>query len=165
MKRITILLFLLLLQPAVWAEGKGEAGDVERGIAHFNTGFYQLTPKHRTAEAAREYALALREFKGAIAADPQNEAAYRHLARLYEVQHRPAEAAAAYKRVIALNPGDVDVYLSAALALVESRQYDEAVATLRAAQGYTDDRGALQKIDGYIRKIETRRSGEVSHAK
>ena len=155
MKRITILLFLLLLQPAVWAEGKGEAGDVERGIAHFNTGFYQLTPKHRTAEAAREYALALREFK----------AAYRHLARLYEVQHRPAEAAAAYKRVIALNPGDVDVYLSAALALVESRQYDEAVATLRAAQGYTDDRGALQKIDGYIRKIETRRSGEVSHAK
>jgi tetratricopeptide (TPR) repeat protein len=165
MKRIGLLvLFLLLLQPAVWAEGHAERSDVEQGRAHFETGFYRLTPKHRAAEAAREYALAIRAFKQAIAADPENEAAYRHLARVYEVQHRPAEAAAAYQKVIALNPGDVDVYLFASLALVESRQYDEAIETLQRARGYTDDTTALRKIDGYIMKIEKRRT-EVSDAK
>jgi tetratricopeptide (TPR) repeat protein len=159
---ISLLLFLLL---PLMAAGTGEPGDVERGKAHFETGFYRLTPEHRAAEAAREYALAVQAFKRAIAADPENEAAFRALARVYEVQQRPAEAAAAYKKVIALNPGDVDVYLFAALALAESRQYTEAIETLRAAKGYTGEEGALKKIDGYILKIETHMKEEVSHAK
>jgi tetratricopeptide (TPR) repeat protein len=164
MKSAVLMLFLLLLQPAAVAAGKAEAGDVERGRAHFEAGFYRLTPKHRAAEAAREYALAVRSFRQAIAADPENEAAYRHLARVYAVQRRPAEAAAAYKKVIALNPGDVDVYLFAALYLAESQRYGEAIKILWSAKGYTEDKAALRKIDGYIGKIEKRRV-EVPGAK
>lgn len=163
---INIVLCFILLQSAVWAEEKEKMDYVERGKAYFDTGFYHLTTKHRQVEAAQQYALAVREFKKAIAANPDDEVAYRHLARVYVVQHRPAEAAAAYQKVIALNPGDVTTYVPAALALVEMQQYDKAIKTLQAAKGYTDDKAALLKIDSYIAKIEAYQNGkEVSDVK
>ena len=165
-KFITIVFLLLVLQPAIFAEEKEKADHVEQGKAHFKSAFYQLTPKHRKEEAAKQYALAIREFKKAIAANPDNEAAYRHLARLYMVQERSAEAAVAYQKVIALNPVDGDVYLRAASALYQSEQYREAIKTLQAAKGLTDDKFVLAKIDEYIATIEGRISaGEVSDAK
>ena len=163
---INIVLCLILLQSAVWAEEKEKMDYVERGKAYFDTGFYQLTPKHRQVEAAQQYVLEIRELKKAIAANPDDEAAYRHLARVYVVQHHPAEAAAAYQKVIALNPRDIDTYVLAALALVEMQQYDKAIKMLQAAKGYTDDKTALLKIDSYIAKIEAQQNGkEVSDVK
>jgi len=165
-KIITIVSLLILLQPAVFAEEKEKTNHVERGKSHFKSGFYQLTPKHRKAEAEQQYVQAIQEFKKAIAANPNDELAHRHLARVYAVQKKPAEAAAAYQKVIALNPGDVDTYVLAALYLAESQQYDKAVKTLQDAKGYTEDKAALLKIDSYIVKIEVYRSGkEVSNVK
>lgn len=165
-KIITMVFLLILLQVAIFAEEKEKADHVERGKIHFKSGFYQLTPKHRQVEAKEQYVLAIREFKRAIAVNPDNEAAYRHLARVYAVQKKPAEAAVAYQKVIELNPSDVDTYVLAALALVESHQYDQAVKTLQTAKGYTEDKSALLKIDSYIAKIEAHRNGkEVSNVK
>lgn len=165
-KIITIVFLLILLQPAIFAEEKEKTDHVERGKAHFKSGFYQLTPKHRQAEAAEQYVQAIKEFKQAIAVNPDDEAAYRSLARVYAVQEKPAEAAAAYLKVTELNPQDVDVYVLAALGLVESKQYDKAVKTLQAAKGYTEDKAALLKLDGYIAKIEAHRNAkEVSNVK
>jgi len=82
------------------------------------------------------------------------------------VQKKPAEAAAAYLKVTELNPQDVDIYVLAALGLVESKQYDKAVKTLQMAKGYTEDKAALSKLDDYIAKIEAHRNGkEVSNVK
>jgi tetratricopeptide (TPR) repeat protein len=165
-KIITIVFLLILLQPVIFAEEKERTDHLEKGKAHFKSGFYQLTPKHRQGEAEQQYAQAVREFKQAIAANPDNEAAYRQLARVYAVQKKPAEAAAAYQKVIELNPSDIDTYVLASLALVESHQYDHAVKTLQAAKGYTEDKEALLKIDAYIEKIRVHRNSKgVSNVK
>ena len=165
-KIITIVSLLILLQPAVFGGEKEKTDHVEQGKAYFKSGFYQLTPKHRQAEAEQQYVQAIKEFKQAIAANPDDEAAHRHLARVYAVQKKPAKAAAAYQKVIALNPGDVDTYVLAALYLVESQQYDKAVKALQDAKGYTEDKAALLKIDSYIAKIEAHRKGKgVSNVK
>ncbi len=167
MKKIITIVFLLIwLPPVMCAEEKEKVDHVERGKAYFKSGFYQLTPKHRQIEAKEQYIQAVKELKQAIAANPDDEVAYRYLARVYAVQKKPAEAATAYQKVIALNPWDVDTYVLAALALVESQQYNRAVKTLQAAKEYTDDNMVLLKIDGYIAKIEGyRNSKEVSDVK
>jgi len=167
MKRIiTIVFLLILLQPAIFAEEKEKTNHLEKGKAHFKSGFYQLAPKHRQPEAEQQYVQAIKEFKQAIVTNPDDEAAYRNLARVYAVQKKPAEAAAAYLKVTELNPQDVDAYVLAALGLVESKQYDKAVKTLQSAKGYTEDKAALSKLDGYIAKIEAHRNGkEVSNVK
>jgi len=167
MKKIIAIGFLLiLLQAAISAGEKENTDHVERGKSHFKSGFYQLTPKHRQAEAEQQYVQAVQEFKKAITANPEDEAAYRNLARVYAVQKKPAEAAAAYLKVTELNPQDVDIYVLAALGLVESKQYDKAVKTLQTAKGYTEDKAALLKLDDYIAKIEAHRNGkEVSNVK
>ncbi len=165
-KIITIMSLLILLQSTIFADEKEKTDHIERGKDHFKSGFYQLTPQHRKAESEQQYVQAVKEFKKAIAANPNDEAAHRYLARVYAVQKKPAEAAAAYQKVITLNPGDVDTYVLAALYLVESQQYEKAVKTLQAAKAHTEDKTALLKIDSYIAKIEAYRSGkEVSNVK
>lgn len=162
-KIIRIMLLLILMQPAVFAE---EADHLAEGKAHFENGFYQLTPKHLQAKAAREYALAIREFNKAIVADPENVSAYRYLARVYSVQKNHAKAAEAYLKVITLDPKDINTYVLAALELIESQQLDKAIRTLQSAKELTDDKAVLQKLDSYIVKTEDfRNSKEVSDVK
>lgn len=163
MKNVIKIIFLLLLcQPEIYAD----TDYIEQGKAHFKSGFYHLTPKQHLSEAKLQYVQAIKEFKQAIEVDPNNETAYRYLARIYAIQQRPAEAAEAYQKVITLNPWDVDTYVLAALALFESKQYDSAVKTLQVAKEYTGDKVIHLKIDSYISKIELHGSAkEVLNAK
>lgn len=164
-KRVMIIL-VLLLQTASFAEEKEKVDHIQMGISYFKSGFYKWTPKHRQSEAEQAYAKAIQEFKQAIAANPDDASAYRNLARVYSVQKKPKKAAAAYLDALSLDPWDVDTYVLAALALIESQQYSKAIQTLQTAKGYTDDKVILQKIDDYIMKIGTYRNNkEVSDAK
>ena len=153
-KIIKTISFFIFLQQTMYADTKVETDYVEQGKAYFKKGFYQLTPKNRQAEAAQQYIQAVQKFKQAIAVNPDDEAAYRHLARVYAVHKKPEKAAAAYQKVIELNPWDVDTYVFAALALFESQQYEKAIKILQTAKDYTTDNAVRLKIDNYIEKIE-----------
>ncbi len=142
--------------------GVGEADyHNNRGMEYFKKGFYEHAPRHQDAEAERNYGLAVTEFKAAIAENPASSDAHRNLARLYYVRKNFAGAAAEYKKVSELSPGDVDAYVNHALACIELSRLDEAVRSLEQAKDQTFDPKALEILDSYIAKVRDLQTKEV----
>jgi tetratricopeptide (TPR) repeat protein len=133
-----------------------------RGVAHFERGFYEFLPKNRAAEAAAEFASAIREFKSALELDPSQAETHRALARVYRVQEKYLLAAEQYQKVTELNPLDIDAYVLAAEALAEAGRYEESGLMLQKAKTRTADPGALRALDGYLQKLSEagRESGQ-----
>jgi len=125
----------------------------KKGLSYFNEGFYKLTPKGRSDEAAQNYNLAIIEFKKAIAINDSYLEAHLNLARVYEVQKNFRLAATEYEKAIQLNPGDIDLYVKLALTLVELNQFNQAIETLQRAKSFTTDKEIINKLNGYIEKI------------
>lgn len=133
----------------------------QQGLAYFQKGFYEHAPKSQAAEAERNYGLAVREFKAAIAQDAAYAEAHRNLARVYFVQKNFAGAAQEYRRVTELASHDLDAYVNLALALLELNRTDQAIQALEEAKTHTAEPGVLQTLDGYIAKVRDHQGKEV----
>lgn len=158
------LLLAFFAVPGAFCQGKdvGEQGyHNERGIEYFKKGFYDHAPKDQTAEAERNYGLAISEFKAAIARNSSNIEAHRNLARVYYVQKNFASAAREYKKVTELDPDDLDAYVNLALAFIELKRLDEAIQALESAKGRTSDPKTLNTLDTYITKVRVHQAEEV----
>jgi tetratricopeptide (TPR) repeat protein len=159
----TVILVLLSLTGAFCQDtGTGEAGfHNQQGMEYFKKGFYDHAPKNQAGEAERNYGLAVKEFKSAIAGDFSNAEAHRNLARVYYVQKNFAGAAEEYQRVAELAPNDLDAYVNLALALIELKRPEEAIQALEDAKGQTSDSKALETLDSYIAKVRGYSGKEV----
>jgi tetratricopeptide (TPR) repeat protein len=134
-------------------ETKPQVSPHERGVAHFERGFYEFLPKSRAIEAAGEFDLAVREFKHALELDPTRAQTHRALARVYRIQERYLLAAEHYERVTELSPHDIDAYVFAADALAEAGRLEDAGHMLQRAKTMTVDPGALKSLDGLLEKL------------
>jgi tetratricopeptide (TPR) repeat protein len=142
--------------------GEGDAGHHNRqGLVYFKKGFYDHAPKKQSAEAERNYGLAVKEFRAAIAREPSLTDAHRNLARVFYVQKNFSGAAEEYRRVTQLAPGDLDSYVNLALALIDLKRPDEAIKALEAAKGRTSDPRELDKLDNYISKVRAHQKNEA----
>ena len=159
----TLILVFLSWSGAFCQElGAGEAGYHNmQGMEHFKKGFYEHAPKNQTAEAERNYGLAVKEFQTAISRDSSYTDAHRNLARVYYVQKNFHKAAEEYQRVTELAPSDLDAYVNLALALIELKRPDEAIQALENAKGQTSDPKALETLDSYIAKVRAYQGKEV----
>ena len=155
------ILSLVISASIVNAQGKsdsaGEGYYLQKGVEYYNKGFYEFTPKGQQEEARQNYDLAVSEFKKAISINPGSEEAHRNLARVFYVQKNFAEAAKEYKKVTQLNPYDIDAHVVLALALTKMNKFDEAIAQLQNAKTRTTDEKILEKLNGYIQKLEANR--------
>ena len=131
---------------------------IARGRVYFEEAYYRLIPSRRESQAAERFSEAIIEFEKAILANPENQLAYRMLARVFHVQGRYAEAAEAYRQLSALNPSDIDVYVRTALVLSYLHRFGESIDALRTAKTRTTDYRVIERLDGYIRKLENARS-------
>jgi tetratricopeptide (TPR) repeat protein len=171
LKRMLIMVSMLLvfvapaIIPCLYAGC--EAGEVAKdreevfhnrqGLDYFKKGFYELTPKSRSQEAAQYYELAVLEFKKAIVVNDEYVEAHRNLARVYYVQKRFGKAREEYKKATLLDPYDIDSYVNLALTSVQMENYDEAIAQLESAKNWTEDETVVDKLNEYIRKLEQER--------
>lgn len=136
---------------------KEEVSHNKKGLDYFKKGFYELTPKNRTQEAARYYELAILELKKAIAINDKYVEAHRNLARVYYVQKKFGESAEEYKKVTLLDPYDIDTHVNLALAYAQMGNYDQAIERLEIAKNWTEDEAIIQKLNGYIEKLKQER--------
>jgi tetratricopeptide (TPR) repeat protein len=145
----------------VGAQGKNDSASggnyIQKGLEYYKKGFYEFAPKGQEEEARLNYDLAVSEFQKAISINPSSKEAHRNLARVYYVQKNFEEAAKEYKKVTQLDPYDIDSHVVLALALTKLHKYDEAIAQLQAAKTWTTDKSILEKLNGYIQKIEENR--------
>jgi tetratricopeptide (TPR) repeat protein len=164
-RKLLVLLFL-----AVWVASLGalpaaavqkdpggqareQATHLQRGRANFEKGFYEFLPKGRKSEAEQAFAAAIREFKLALADDPNSIDAHRGIARIYTVRGNHVEAAKHYRRLTELDPFDLDSYAQAAVALAELGRFAEARTELEKAKGRTVDPSSLAMLDGFLQKL------------
>jgi len=126
---------------------------LQRGLAGFERGFYELLPKGRKAEAGAAFAAAAQELELALESEPGNAQAHRALARIHTVCNEPLAAAEHYRRLTEIDPFDLDSYVLAALALGEAGRFGEARTELERAKGRTADVRALAHLDGYLAKL------------
>jgi tetratricopeptide (TPR) repeat protein len=134
--------------------GKDERYYNESGMSYFNKGYYKLMPQNNKDEASHNFKLAIKEFEKAIAINKNNVQAHRNLARTYYVQKEYLKAAEQYIRVTDLDPSDIDTYIITALAYTKIQRYAEAKEQLKIARTFTSDETVIDKLNGYIEKIE-----------
>ena len=125
----------------------------DRGLAHFERGFYEYLPRGRAAEAAGEFDLAVREFKLALEMDPARVETHRALARVYRLEEKYLLSAEHYQKVTELTPHDIDAYVLAADALTEAGRLEDAGLALQRAKTRTADPKALQTLDRLLEKL------------
>lgn len=140
--------------PSVPAKDQAaQASHRERGLASFETGFYDLLPKGRRAEAEAAFAVAVRELSQAVADDPGDRDAHLALGRVYTLRNDHLRAAAHYRRLTEIDPYDVDAYALAASALAEAGRFAEARTELERAKGRSSDPRTTALLDGYLAKL------------
>jgi Tfp pilus assembly protein PilF len=127
---------------------------LQRGLAGFERGFYELLPKGRRAEADAAFAAAVIQLEQALEAEPGNAQANRTLARIHSVRKEPLAAADHYRRLTEIDPFDLDSYVLAALSLGEAGRFGEARTELERAKGRTADARILALLDGYLAKLD-----------
>ena len=157
------LAFILLILMAGWATGASsqapsqapQSEHVRQGVRHFELAFYELTPKRRDADAAREFDLAKKAFEAEVEARPSSATAHSYLGRIYSLKKDYKKAAAHYDRLSDIEPLNADACVLAALAYAEDGQTAEARARLEAAKLRTSDPDALARIAEYRRKLDS----------
>lgn len=81
----------------------------------------------------KKYDSAIKEFKKAIAFDPQNETAFTNMGNIYLSQGKTGEAIKAYKEVARLQPLSVTALTNLGNAYIQGKQYTESEKVLKAA--------------------------------
>lgn len=154
-----LALFLFLFLPAVAAGGgeetSGAAGFNSEGLSHFNRGYYEELPAGKQAAAEESFSKAREAFQKAVAVDDGFVEAHRNLGRLYAIQRKYEQAAGEYRKVVDLEPGNVDAYLPLASALDRLGRVEEALDVLKRAKSATTDPLVLKRLDGLMEQLET----------
>jgi tetratricopeptide (TPR) repeat protein len=150
-----LLWLVSLAVPAAHGSQNLPADDlVAQAKAHFERGFYEDAPKGRGPEAAAEFAQAARLFEQALAADPNDAVAHRHLARVYAVQAKHLLAAKHYQRAAEIDTLDLDALVLAASEYADAKHFTESRTLLQMAQGRTTDPHALKWLQGFLKKLD-----------
>lgn len=157
-----VLPVLLAMPPAARPATAGSQADnpqqrseqVAKGASHFDRAFYELTPRGRAAEAAREFDLAIGEFEAELRARATSLEAHRYLARIFTLQKQHRKAARHYDEMSALEPGNLDVRVLAALAWAEAGDMARARSRLLAAKARTVDASVLARLDQYLARLD-----------
>jgi tetratricopeptide (TPR) repeat protein len=155
-----ILFFSILTSMAIAAsessQSAKEASRNKQGLQYYQEAFYQQLPAENARNADKLFDRAIAKFKDAIAINPKNVEAHRHLARIYYVRKDFLHAADAYRKVTILEPLDIDAYLQLALSYTQIARFEEAIRALEDAKSAAKDPEAIDKLNGYIQKIRER---------
>lgn len=157
-----LLVSLVLLLLPVSAAGGGEetAGTSQwnrKGLSYFNKGYYEDLAAGRTAAAEENFRKAAEAFQEAVAVDDRSVEAHRNLGRVYMIQKKYELAAGEYRKVIVLEPENVDARLPLASVLEKLGRPEEAMDVLKEAKSLTRNSIVLKNLDGLINKLETER--------
>ena len=128
----------------------------KEGLSHFQKAFYEATPRKDRAKADVHYRMAERAFQKAIEKDPHRVESYVHLGRTYFVQKKYKKAAITYRKALKLAPDQKEIYLKLASALEMGGDFAAAVDVLKQLREKETDERALQILDDFIRKIESK---------
>lgn len=135
------LLFGVLL---IGASVKFVWDQVQRSQAqkHAELGFIALT--------AKQYEIAIQEYRQAVALDPKNSPVYYNLGLAYYHNGDTGSAMAAYQKAIDLKPTDAIAYHQMGIAFMHLRKYDDAIPYFHRAikldPTYPLSHGALGSI-------------------
>lgn len=81
----------------------------------------------------KKYDHALKEFKKAVAFDPQNETAHTYMGNIYSSQGKNKEAIKAYKEVVKMQPLSVTALINLGNAYIQDKQYAESEKAFKKA--------------------------------
>lgn len=135
------------------ASASEKSSHLQRGLADFERGFYELLPKGRRAEADQALTAAVKELELALETEPSNRDAHRTLGRIHALRENHKAAAEHYLRLTEIDPYDLDSYVLAALSLAKDGRLAESRVELEKAKGRTADPDTLALLDGYLAKL------------
>lgn len=122
-------------------------------LAHFNLGALALRRKDTTS--AIEY------LRAALRAEPDQPAALNTYGAALAMSGKPEEAAAQFRRVLEIRPGDIDARYNLAGILADQGELEEAAAELRQVlAGAPRDPGARRRLI----EIDTEAGGQAAAA-
>lgn len=122
-------------------------------LAHFNLGALALSRK--------DTASALEYLRAALVAEPDQPAALNTYGAALEMSGSPDEAAAQFRHVLRIRPGDIDAHYNLAGILADQGRLEEAAAELRQVlAGAPRDQGARQRLI----EIDTEAGGQAAAA-
>ena len=151
------IMAMIVLAPSAPVQGGGGAEDEtffnEKGLAHYNRAYYEFQAAGKTAEANEEFEKAVRAFQEAIRIDDRFAQAHRNLGRVYTVQNRCDLAAEQYRKLVELEPENLENYLPLASALERLGRFGEAGDVLTRAKSLTSDPLLRESLDKLIEKM------------
>ena len=157
-RRLILLVILLLSFPATGKDLQAQTAEEfeSRGLYHFKKAYYDAVPKKNTTQGEIEYGLAEKAFRKAIQKRPDRIEAYLHLGRTYFVQKKYSQAVETYRTALKVDPRKKQVYLKLASAQEMGGDYAGAIDSLMRLRSQETDERALQILDGFIQKLETK---------
>ena len=96
----------------------------------------------------------IEQFKIMSDANPKDELAFFSLGRAYSDNQQPAEAAAAFTKVIELNPKMSKAYQLLAAALIAVGNKEQAIETLKTGAKVSHDRGDFMPRNDMVRSLK-----------
>jgi tetratricopeptide (TPR) repeat protein len=160
---LPLILLTVLLAPASAEPGQGppaqqnptvQSERVRQGVSHFERAFYDLTPRKRDLEAAKEFDQAIAQFELELKQQPSSAVAHQYLGRIYSLRKDYKKSAEHYDRLSEIEPLNVDACVLAALAHGEAGDFVVARARLAEAKQRTSDPTALARISDYLAKVD-----------
>lgn len=160
---VPLILLIALLYPASAATGqpllnppdqRTQSEHIRQGVSHFGRAFFELTPRHQDADAARAFDEAIACFEREVRERPASAVAHAYLARIHAIRGNHHQAARHYDRVSDLEPANVDACVLAALALGRLGDWEGARQRLLAARSRTSDPEVLARLADYLARAE-----------
>lgn len=152
------LLVFLVAAPSGFCSGDKEPVNEEEfytlGLELFRQGYYELMPQGKVEEGMKKLDQAVKAFETAISLKDERWESHWHLARIFSIQQKLDKAADQYKRVIELDPDNLDHYLFLTSVHVQMKQFSEARKVLDYAKSRTRDTGAIERIDALVQSIQ-----------
>ena len=158
-RKSTVILLAMALVLTAAEMCPAETADAleQSGLKHFREAYFKAAPKNDHARATREFAMAERDFKKALAKQPERISLYLHLGRTYYAQQKYPQAVHVLRQALAIAPDHKPVYLQLAASLEMTGDYDGAIATLNQLRERENEPRALQIIDGFIQELDAKR--------
>ncbi|MBU4316721.1 MAG: tetratricopeptide repeat protein [Proteobacteria bacterium] len=155
---ITLILPLLLAVSSAYSSGNKESNEEDDfhklGLDLFQQGYYELIPQGKVEEGMKKLDQAVRAFESAISLNDQRTESHWYLARIFSIQLKYEKAEKQYKRLIELEPENLDYYLFLASTYVQMKRFSEARKSLDYAKTRTEDTLAIEKIDALVKSIQ-----------
>ncbi|HNT56813.1 MAG TPA: tetratricopeptide repeat protein [Syntrophales bacterium] len=126
----------------------------DKGLTHYNRAYYDYLASGKTEQAGEEFEKAAEAFLKAVKINDRFVEAYRNLGRVYTVQKKDELAVEAYRKVVALDPENVENYLPLASALQRTGKCGEARDVLARAKSLAADPAVRDALDKMIEKMK-----------